>query len=149
MLKKLTLFALLIFVFLVSIQAKETKRDLVGLFPIEQNDKWGYIDRTGKIVIKPQFDYANYFYEGLAVVLNDKQELLDGSLVVGKYGYIDKKGKVVIKPQFEEVENFVDGLAAVYGETRYSDLGHEYSILTGYINEKGKFVWKRANKKRN
>jgi len=31
--------------------------------------KWGYIDKTGKIVIEPQFDDAYYnFHEGLASV---------------------------------------------------------------------------------
>jgi len=45
-------------------------------------EKWGYIDKTGKIVFEPQFDNAGYFSEGLAGVRIGK-----------KYGYIDKTGK--------------------------------------------------------
>jgi len=36
------------------------------LFSIEQNGKWGFIDKTGKIVIEPKFDIAWDFSEGLA-----------------------------------------------------------------------------------
>src|SRR5262245_25173385 len=30
------------------------------------DSKWGYIDRTGKVIIEPQFDSAHDFSEGLA-----------------------------------------------------------------------------------
>ena len=30
--------------------------------------KWGYIDESGKMVIKPQFDDARAFFDGLAAV---------------------------------------------------------------------------------
>ena len=64
--------------------------------------KWGYIDKSGKVVIEPQFDSADDFSEGLAKVKKD-----------GKRGYIDKIGKVVIEPQFDEVWDFSEGLATV------------------------------------
>lgn len=54
------------------------------LIPFKKNDLYGYRDRRGKIVIKPRFSYAGYFYpEGTAPVI-DK----NGS------GYIDLKGKL-------------------------------------------------------
>jgi len=59
----------------------------IPLFPIEKDGKWGYIDNTGRIVIKPQFDEARDFSEGLARVTID-----------GKFGYIDKTGKYVWEP---------------------------------------------------
>ncbi|MBV9957180.1 MAG: WG repeat-containing protein, partial [Acidobacteria bacterium] len=46
----------------------------------------GFIDKTGKLVIAPQFDSVESFGEGLAVVMIDR-----------KYGFIDKTGKVVIE----------------------------------------------------
>jgi DNA-binding transcriptional regulator/RsmH inhibitor MraZ len=78
---------------------------------IKSSAKYGYIDRTGKIVIPPRFDGAGKFSEGRAIVIID-----------GKYGYIDKTGKVVIQPQFirqhirkwsRSIGDFSEGLAVV------------------------------------
>jgi hypothetical protein len=54
---------------------------------IIQNDKTGFIDKTGKIIINPQFDDAWGFREGLAKVWIGK-----------KLGYVDKTGKYVWNP---------------------------------------------------
>ena len=48
------------------------------LFPVKQNGKYGYIDKTGKVIIEPRFDFADKFYEGFARVSVD-----------GKEGFID------------------------------------------------------------
>ena len=56
-------------------------------------DKWGYIDKSGKIVIEPQFDDASSFSEGLAAVC-----LGDYCPLRGKWGYIDKSGEYVWEP---------------------------------------------------
>ena len=45
-----------------------TKKDNSGLYPIQDGGKLGYIDRNGKVVINPQFDWAGEFSEGLANV---------------------------------------------------------------------------------
>lgn len=65
-------------------------------------DRLGYIDKMGKLVIPLQFDQAHAFSDGLAMV----------SLRY-KRGYIDKAGKFVIEPQFGVAESFSDGLARV------------------------------------
>ena len=77
-------------VFLVLISGCQPKES--GLFLIRQNDLYGFINKTGKIVIKPQFEEAESFSEGLAPVMIDK-----------KYGYINKTGKTVIEPQYDDV----------------------------------------------
>ena len=64
--------------------------------------KYGFIDKSGKVVIEPQFDDAEDFSEGLAQVGKD-----------GKWGFIDKSGKVVIEPQYDYVGDFSEGLAKV------------------------------------
>lgn len=45
-----------------------------GLVAVKSGDKWGYIDKTGKYVINPQFDSASPFSDnGLArVEVGDK-----------------------------------------------------------------------------
>ncbi|MEO0020342.1 MAG: WG repeat-containing protein [candidate division WOR-3 bacterium] len=78
------------------------KKGHAGLFPVKVKDKWGYIDKTGNLVINPQFDDAWSFSEGLAVVQ-----------IGDKLGYIDKTGNLVISPQFAFASAFSEGLAAV------------------------------------
>jgi hypothetical protein len=59
-----------------------------------ESQKYGYIDSSGNVVIKPQFEAATEFSEGLAAVaLGDG----DGDL---RCGYIDMTGAWVIKPGF-------------------------------------------------
>jgi WG containing repeat len=47
--------------------------------------RYGYIDKSGRMVIEPQFGNALFFSGGLA----------DASLPNGTTGYIDKSGKFV------------------------------------------------------
>ncbi|MFB3897122.1 MAG: WG repeat-containing protein, partial [bacterium] len=56
----LTLFVVL------SFAHAEKKAESGLLYPIKKDGKWGYIDRTGKIVIQPQFLERSRFQEGLA-----------------------------------------------------------------------------------
>lgn len=83
--------------------------------------KYGFIDRSGKTVITPQFELTFGFSEGLAAVRIGK-----------KWGYIDKTGKMVIPLQeFSNVKPFHGGLA----EVSRKDTGN------GYIDRSGKYVW--------
>ncbi|HUU50204.1 MAG TPA: WG repeat-containing protein, partial [Nitrospinota bacterium] len=71
---------------------------------LKEKQKWGYIDKTGKIVIKPEFYRVWPFSDGLAAVYVKEKE---------KWGYIDKTGKVVIEPKFDWASRFSEGLARV------------------------------------
>lgn len=45
---------------------------------VKISGKWGYIDKTGKLSIKPQFDTANSYHNGLALVgIGDKSSYID------------------------------------------------------------------------
>ena len=74
--------------------------------------KWGYEDRTGKLVIAADFEYARAFSEGLAAV-NVGSTVKDGVVGGGKWGFIDKTGHFAIPAQFGEVADFRNGLALV------------------------------------
>ncbi|HEY0427788.1 MAG TPA: WG repeat-containing protein [Pyrinomonadaceae bacterium] len=74
----------------------------IGLFPFELDGKWGYINKTGQIIISPQFDEAGFFSDGLAKVKAEN-----------KFGFIDEKGKFVINPKYLEAQRFSEGIAAV------------------------------------
>jgi len=54
---------------------------------IAGGSKVGYIDTANKLVIQPQYDYADSFNEGVALV-----EVGD------KIGYIDRTGKYIWEP---------------------------------------------------
>lgn len=51
----------------------------------DANDKYGFIDKTGKVVIPCQWRYAARFHEGLAYIEDFS----------GNYFHIDKTGKIV------------------------------------------------------
>jgi serine/threonine-protein kinase len=91
---------------------------ITSLHPIKIGDKYGYIDQTGRVVIQPQFDSADDFSEGMAVIRIGK-----------KYGFIDKKGELLIPPQFDFTLDFSEGLAMVNIDNKY-----------GYISKNGQFV---------
>lgn len=61
-----------------------------GRAKVKIGTHYGYIDKTGNMVIKPQFDDDFIFSEGLAAVT-----------IGDKVGYIDNTGNMVIKPQFD------------------------------------------------
>jgi hypothetical protein len=87
---------------------------MVGTYP---NEKVGFIDSEGRTVIEPQFDAADDFVNGLAVVCifgDERQleltEIRDNSARIyhkdKNYGYIDRTGGLVIPCRFEEARAF-------------------------------------------
>ncbi len=107
-----------------------------GLARVEINDKWGFIDKSGTLVIPARYDRALHFSEGLAwVEINGKYGFIDksGTLVIparydlawsfheglawveinGKYGFIDKSGTLVIPARYDYAGYFSAGLAVV------------------------------------
>ena len=71
------IFCLLVFIscfFLSSLLlAQASKKEYNECFPFEQQDKWGYIDTTGKIIIAPQYDLAGSFNKGFAKVIKGEE----------------------------------------------------------------------------
>ena len=72
------------------------------LYPVNIDGKYGYIDRKGKIVIKPSWQFGYPFHEGRAMIVNN-----------GLYGFIDETGKVVVEPVYFFAHEFSDGRASV------------------------------------
>lgn len=125
---------------------------------IDENEKYGYIDNMGTVVIAPRFKHARDFSEGLAAVKDDKSDKygyinMDGQYIItpqydragefhGRlacvrvgdlYGFIDQTGKFVVEPQFVDAEDFHEGLAMVA-------VGDLETGKRGYIDKKGNFV---------
>ena len=131
-------------------EVDEFREDLA----VVKNSKglYGFIDKDGKTKITIQFEYAESFSDGLALVKQkDKYGYIDkdgklkinyqfeqaywfanGLAVAGtnkSLGYIDKEGNYKINPQFEAADNFNNGLAAVKSDKKF-----------GYIDKDGKMV---------
>ena len=123
---------------------------------------WGYLDKTRKMAIPPQYESAGEFHDGLAPVrVKGKWGFIDqtGKMVIppqfasprlaeghsqfqdglawvetySKWGYIDKAGNMVIPPQFDGADGFSDGLARV-------QIGVEADATYGFIDRSGAMV---------
>jgi len=86
--------------------------------------RWGFVDKTGKLVVETKFVDVSEFRKGLAMaavnVMSDR-----------KYGFIDKQGNWVIQPRFEHANQFSEGLALVFVNGKY-----------GFVDRSGKVVIK-------
>ena len=67
-----------------------------------RNGKYGFIDKSGNVVVPCKYGNAWSFSEGLAAVEID-----------GKWGFIDKSGNVVVPCKYHAARSFSEGLAAV------------------------------------
>jgi hypothetical protein len=106
------------------INAVNSKYDISNLTPQKASSgKWGYLDDKGNYRIKPVFELALPFKEGLAAVS-----------VSNKFGFIDGLGRPVIRFQFDDARNFCDGMAAVM------IINQNMLKKWGYIDKSGHFI---------
>ncbi|MCQ2218840.1 MAG: WG repeat-containing protein [Paludibacteraceae bacterium] len=86
--------------------AAEAKAEMLRKWPSPtrtlKNNKYGYVDKSGKMVIKAAYDNASEFSEGLARVGKGN-----------RYGFINEEGKVVIPLNYVAASNFAYGYAIV------------------------------------
>jgi len=123
---------------------------------------WGYIDAEGKVVIEPEYEWAQSFSKDEALVkisegrfgLIDRGgkllEKFETSMARGlsedvfifsstdeenrqRYGYMTADGEVMLDAVYTEAQEFVDGLAIV-------NAAKDYESRHGVINKSGEFV---------
>lgn len=76
-----------------------------GVARIRKNDKYGYIDKTGQVVVPCEYKgLVNDFSEGLAVYRDDKNSL---------WGYVDKKLRKIVPCKYSKAFDFKNGMARV------------------------------------
>lgn len=84
------------------------------LYPIQVKGKWGYTDAQGKLAIAANYDYAENFYEGFAVVaLNNQPCVINVSnkriIDTGLYSSIQRYSEGLAKvTDFKQHQFFVD-----------------------------------------
>jgi hypothetical protein len=133
--KQTLLLAVLILLFLFPCLGQQS-RDLKPLYSVQENDKWGFINSKGEIIVPLKYDSVGEFSEGLTYVqfgehkFSFKNDTIS-STGNAKYGYIDNTGKIVIEAKYKWVGDFSEGLAPVSN----SDIGK-----WGFIDTTGKLV---------
>jgi hypothetical protein len=101
-----------------------------GYGAIKLGGLYGFMNKSGEIVIEPKFEKVNWFKCGLAQIHQNN-----------KIGFIDKKGRIVIEPTFSYGYSFTDdGLAPVaLGITVDEDgIIHDDDARWGFIDTNGK-----------
>ena len=73
----------------------------------EENDKWGFKDRMGNVIVEPIFDYEYEFTKrdnGTNMYVDCGNRILVKRN--GKYGYTDSTGKEIIACQYKDASSF-------------------------------------------
>lgn len=101
-----------------------------GFARVRKDGKWGYIDKTGKLVIPCQFEYADDFYDGIAFVGNS-------SAGDGKVGVIDTTGKLIIPYKYDRYE-YTDGYIRATEDKLYFEVVENGK--SGYVTSDGEIL---------
>lgn len=94
---------------------------------------FGYIDRTGKLIIPFQFAAASSFSEGLAAVTIDKKD-------ERTFAYINRQGEIILN-NTKSNALFKNGLAFHHLHTWTISERPNGRNIYGYMNRQGKYVW--------
>ena len=118
--------------FLFNKQFERVSEFSEGLAPVWQNDKCGFINTEGEVVIPCMYDNAWSFSEGLAGVKEN-----------GKWGYINTKGEVVIPCIYDNADDFFEGLAKVKQNDKGSIFNKEGKVIVAEC-DKWETHWSRV-----
>lgn len=87
-------------------------------FYSENDGKYGYKDKDGKVVVSPKYDLAYQFKEGMAAFR-----------LKGKYGYLNENGIETVEPKYDFTWHYTGGFATV-----------KMGELYGFIDKSGREV---------
>ena len=76
--------------------------ELLGCMALRPGGCAEFIDETGRVVIRRNWDSEEPFREGVAAIEQN-----------GRWGFMDPTGESIIPPQWERVGNFSEGAASV------------------------------------
>jgi hypothetical protein len=116
---------------LAQIDWKYMEHDSSALFPVKVKSKWGFIDRSGKLVIQPFINWGDKghlgteFSEGYAVIWFGNPENPDEI----RDGYIDRIGNFVIEPAYSMGYNFKNGFARVITKGGWNFIDKNENVL--------------------
>ena len=154
-------FVLALLAIAAAAAGEESYNDNV-LFPIAVKEKYGAINRTGQVVIPPEYEETVVMREGLARVRKgsrvayldasgrrviEPQDMTDALFSQGRapargaddkgkfaWGYLDRAGQWAIAPRFADAKDFSGGRAAVGVADEWG------KVKYGYIDAAGALV---------
>jgi hypothetical protein len=85
--------------------------------------KWGYIDINGSVVVDFQYEHANRYHRGHAVVVKE-----------GHYGILDGDGLELLPPQYDGLDILPKTDSGLY-------LIHQEHQWKGAVNEQGQLIF--------
>lgn len=87
-------------------------------FKTKSTQLMGFIDKAGKVVVQPKFQYVSDFNNGLAAAkLNNK------------YGFIDKKGNFIVANEYDDAKDFENGLSVVNKGNQYGAIDAKGAVV--------------------
>lgn len=90
-----------------------------GLARFTAGGKFGFYDKTGRTIVRPQFDFALPFQEGAAAVCLGCRKTSTGKedehyfVTGGRWGFINRRSAVIIPLRYDEAGSFARGRALV------------------------------------
>lgn len=98
-----------------------------GLIPVnDESEKFGYMDKTGKLVLPFEYDFGDLFTaDGFAVI----QKSFDNP----KMNLINTSGKELLPAKYDNITPFIDGLAGVNigakADASYNLVGGKWGLI--------------------
>lgn len=105
-----------------------------GMARVASTEMWGFIDKKGRMAIKPQFEYCTYFTKGVAGYMVSKETEYKTD---ERYGLIDKTGKRITPPLYREIFfSPKSDLIVVSGTYGYGIISRQGKIVAPCVYEK-------------
>lgn len=106
----------------------------LALFYDKSSNRYGYVDKAGKMVIKPQFTNASKFYKGYAVV----ETVRDSSNEENSHvGLVDSTGKILFSGKYYYLTRFNNDL--IIGTVAIKK-GSDYHFTSVLLNKNGNTI---------
>jgi len=101
------------------------RKFISGMAKVRSKGRWGFINDSGRVTVRPAFDEVRNFAQGPAAVRVGK-----------RWGHVSRDGKLAIKPQFDNALSFSEERTAVL----FPPAGNRKDAKWRYIDITGKTV---------
>lgn len=108
----------------VKTQPAPEKQDLY--VKINRGGKWGFRERSGKMVIEPVYDEVFTFHDDLCCVEKDE-----------KFGFINRNGEIVIPIEYDCATSFSEGYALVYKRDKCGYINAKNEVVVDFVFDAG------------